>query len=106
MAIHHCERKNDYKSYDSEVITLRIPHRMFKQVAAMLQVLGTTWHDWPYIEEQSDRIFGTHSLHGVHPGTFRIPLRSGVRNQSDSDPDPIFLLSFHFCMCFLCMGQS
>ena len=31
MAIHHCERKNDYKSYDSEVITRRIPHRMFKQ---------------------------------------------------------------------------
>ena len=43
MAIHHCERKNDYKSYDSEVITLRIP--AYVQVASMLQVLGTPWHD-------------------------------------------------------------
>ena len=25
MAIHHCERKNDYKSYDSEVITCNYP---------------------------------------------------------------------------------
>ena len=46
MAIHHCERKNDYKSYDSEVITVRIP--TYVQVASMLQVLGTPWHDWQF----------------------------------------------------------
>ena len=103
MAIHHCERKNDYKSYDSEVITLRIP--TYVQVASMLQVLGTPWHDWPF----KNRVIGY--LEPIlcmvsTPAPSEFPLRSGVRNQSDSDPDPIFLLSFHFCMCFLCMGQS